>query len=92
VDQKVVASRKFTGQFTLFPMRGDDSYEARARKPSKPFEGAVLPRVNKTRKKEVAESSKSITLPTKKASTNAKPVQKPTKKSKTSKRGQLGTI
>jgi hypothetical protein len=73
-------------------MRGDNSYEPRARKPSKPFEGAVLPRVNKIMKKDIAESSKSITLPTKKTSTNAKPVQKPTKKSKTSRRGQLDTI
>ena len=67
--------------------------EQRLRKASKPFEGAELPRVNNTKQKAPAVSSKSVALATKKPIPKVKLSQKrPTDKLKASKKEQLGII
>ena len=67
--------------------------EPRLRKVVKPFEGAELPRVNKTKQKTRQEPIKPISLRIKKAPAKPKPKSKTsTKMTKPSKKDQLSTI
>jgi hypothetical protein len=51
---------------SIFDMPARGESKPRQRKTSKPFEGAELPRVNKTKQKSIVEASKSATLHKKK--------------------------